>query len=106
MNIFVFHSSLVVQPTIIILSEFWFNNDYVEQINGHNGFHSNSNLCNLKAYSLDLVDRNDEHIEVRGVTVELCGENNTNIFGINRPPAGNLSGFDTFISQNILNQFP
>ena len=50
----------------------------------------------LKAYSLDFVYRNDEHIviDICGVNVELCGDNNINIFGIHRPPAGNYYEFD------------
>ena len=56
-------TSLVVQPTIIILSETWFNNDYIDQINGYNGFHSHRVgrgggisvfvMATLKAYSPD-----------------------------------------------------
>ena len=62
----------------------------------------------LKAYTLDLVDRNDEHIEICGVNVELRGGNNNNIFGIYRPPAGNHDLLDltnSLIYQDLLDLY-
>ena len=112
----VFLNSLAIQPSIIILSETWFSEDFTDHINGYKGFHSfrldrvGGGISifvrsELNASSIDFITKCDNNIEVCGANVQLNNSFYLNIFGIYRPPSGNLLEFNDYISNNILNKY-
>ena len=101
---------------VIILSETWFSDDYVSEIDGYCGYH----ICrpsrggggvsiyvrsDMSSRFLSEYSSVSDHYEVCSVEITISNRNSEKlvILGIYRPPSGSIINFSNYLEVNLQN---
>ena len=108
--------SLIFRPSVIVLTETWFSEGNIHDIDGYVGYHTYRQtrgggvsvyVCNsLGSYILNDFSFINDIVETCAVKVILRNSISINIVGVYRPPnSGNLHNFNVTFFNDVVTKF-
>ena len=108
--------SLYRKPPIIVLTETWFDENSVVDIDNYRSFHSYRDgvrgggvsiyvMDSFESSLLEFTKINNNIIEACGVKVRISGGVFYNVVGIYQPPSESKNDFNNLLQNNILAKF-